>query len=209
MEQQILDFIRRVYEAIGWPGVVLLMTIESACIPLPSEIIMPLAGWMLIGAGRWEFIFVAGLFGAIGNVAGSAISYWAGVHGGRPFLLRYGKYLLITEHEIDNADKWFARYGDHAAFFSRLFPGVRTFISLPAGVARSPKLRFFLFTFAGSLIWSTLLAYGGYLLGSNYEAIRRVMRPFDIPIVVIVLALIAFFVWKRIRSMKAGKDTGK
>jgi membrane protein DedA with SNARE-associated domain len=124
-------------------------------------------------------------------------------------LLRYGKYLLITEHEIDNADKWFARYGDHAAFFSRLFPGVRTFISLPAGVARSPKLRFFLFTFAGSLIWSTLLAYGGYLLGSNYEAIRRVMRPFDIPIVVIVLALIAFFVWKRIRSMKAGKDTGK
>jgi len=186
-----------------------LMAIESACIPLPSEIIMPLAGWMLIGAGRWEFIFVAGLFGAIGNVLGSAISYWVGAHGGRPFLLRYGKYLLITEHEIDNADKWFARYGDRAAFFSRLLPGVRTFISLPAGIARTPRLRFYIFTFAGSLIWSTLLAFGGYLLGSNYEAIRRVMRPFDIPIVVIVLALVAYFIWKRVKSTRAAKDACK
>ena len=209
MEQHILDFIRNVYQSIGWPGVVILMTIESACIPLPSEIIMPLAGWMLIGAGRWEFIFVAGLFGAIGNVLGSAISYWVGAHGGRPFLLRYGKYLLVTEHEIDNADKWFARYGDRAAFFSRLLPGVRTFISLPAGIARTPRLRFYIFTFAGSLIWSTLLAFGGYLLGSNYEAIRRVMRPFDIPIVVIVLALVAYFIWKRVKSTRAAKDAGK
>ena len=209
MEQHILDFIRNVYQSIGWPGVVVLMTVESACIPLPSEIIMPLAGWMLIGAGRWEFIFVAGLFGAIGNVLGSAISYWVGAHGGRPFLLRYGKYLLITEHEIDNADKWFARYGDRAAFFSRLLPGVRTFISLPAGIARTPRLRFYIFTFAGSLIWSTLLAFGGYLLGSNYEAIRRVMRPFDIPIVVIVLALVAYFIWKRVKSTRAAKDAGQ
>jgi len=209
LEQHILDFIRNVYQSIGWPGVVILMAIESACIPLPSEIIMPLAGWMLIGAGRWEFIFVAGLFGAIGNVLGSAISYWVGAHGGRPFLLRYGKYLLITEHEIDNADKWFARYGDRAAFFSRLLPGVRTFISLPAGIARTPRLRFYIFTFAGSLIWSTLLAFGGYLLGSNYEAIRRVMRPFDIPIVVIVLALVAYFIWKRVKSTRAAKDSGK
>ena len=209
MEQHILDFIRNVYQSIGWPGVVILMAIESACIPLPSEIIMPLAGWMLIGAGRWEFIFVAGLFGAIGNVLGSAISYWVGAHGGRPFLLRYGKYLLITEHEIDNADKWFARYGDRAAFFSRLLPGVRTFISLPAGIARTPRLRFYIFTFAGSLIWSTLLAFGGYLLGSNYEAIRRVMRPFDIPIVVIVLALVAYFIWKRVKSTRAAKDACK
>ena len=209
MEQHILDFIRNVYQSIGWPGVVLLMAIESACIPLPSEIIMPLAGWMLIGAGRWEFIFVAGLFGAFGNVIGSAVSYWVGAHGGRPFLKRYGKYLLITEHEIDNADKWFARYGDRAAFFSRLLPAVRTFISLPAGIARTPKLRFYIFTFAGSLIWSTLLAYGGYLLGSNYEAIRRVMRPFDIPIIMFVLALAAYFVWKRIKSIRAAKNPAK
>jgi len=206
LEQHILDFIRNVYQHIGWAGVVGLMTIESACIPLPSEIIMPLAGWMLIGAGRWEFILVAGFYGAIGNVLGSAISYLVGAYGGRPFLKRYGKYLLITEHEINNADKWFARYGDRAAFFSRLLPGVRTFISLPAGIARTPKLRFYIFTFAGSLIWSTLLAYGGYLLGSNYEAIRRVMRPFDIPIVIILVAMVAYFIWKRIKSMKAAKN---
>ena len=209
MEQYILDFIRTVYQHIGWVGVVGLMTIESACIPLPSEIIMPLAGWMLIGTGRWEFIFAAGFFGAIGNVLGSSISYWVGAHGGRPLLLRYGKYLLISEHEIDNADKWFARYGDRAAFFSRLLPGIRTFISLPAGIARTPKLRFYTFTFAGSLIWSTLLAYGGYLLGSNYEAIRRVMRPFDIPIVIILVALAVIFVWKRIKSIRTATSAGR
>lgn len=211
MEQHILDFIRNVYQHIGWAGVIVLMTIESACIPLPSEIIMPLAGWMLIAAKGlgWEYILLAGFVGAIGNVLGSAISYWVGAHGGRPVLLRYGKYLLITEHEINNADRWFARYGDRAAFFSRLLPGVRTFISLPAGIARTPKLRFFIFTFIGSLIWSTVLAYGGYLLGSNYEAIRRAMRPFDIPILVAFLAVVAYFVWKRIKSMRAENNKVK
>jgi membrane protein DedA with SNARE-associated domain len=211
LEQHILDFIRNVYQHIGWAGVIVLMTIESACIPLPSEIIMPLAGWMLIAAKGlgWEYILLAGFVGAIGNVLGSAISYWVGAHGGRPVLLRYGKYLLITEHEINNADRWFARYGDRAAFFSRLLPGVRTFISLPAGIARTPKLRFFIFTFIGSLIWSTVLAYGGYLLGSNYEAIRRAMRPFDIPILVAFLAVVAYFVWKRIKSMRAENNKVK
>ena len=203
MEQHILDFIRNIYQAIGWPGVVLLMAIESACIPLPSEIIMPLAGWMLIATGHWEYVFLAGFYGAIGNIIGSAISYWAGAWGGRPFLRRFGKYLLITEHDLENADKWFARYGDRAAFFSRLLPGVRTFISLPAGIARTPKLRFFIYTFLGSLIWSTTLAYGGYLLGSNWEEIRRVIQPFDIPIVIIFVALAAVFVWKRVRSLRA------
>lgn len=209
MEQQILDFIRNVYHSIGWPGVVLLMAIESACIPLPSEIIMPLAGWMLIAAGRWEYVFLAGFYGAVGNLIGSAISYWVGARGGRPFLRRFGKYLLITEHEIDNADKWFARYGDRAAFFSRLLPGVRTFISLPAGIARTPKTRFFVFTFAGSLIWSAALAYGGYLLGSNWDEIRRVIQPFDIPIVIIFVALMALFVWRRVRALRAQSNHSK
>jgi membrane protein DedA with SNARE-associated domain len=187
LQQQILDFIRNVYQAIGWPGVVLLMTIESACVPLPSEIIMPLAGF----------------YGAIGNVLGSAIAYWVGIWGGRPFLRRFGKYLLITERDLESADKWFARYGDRAAFFSRLLPGVRSFISLPAGIARTPKLRFFTYTFVGSFIWCTALAYGGYLLGSNWENISNVIRPFDIPIVIIFVALVAFFIWKRLRSISA------
>jgi membrane protein DedA with SNARE-associated domain len=211
LEQQILDFIQTVYLRIGWPGVILMMTIESACIPLPSEIIMPLAGWMLIadkGLG-FEWIFIAGIFGALGNVFGSAISYWAGAWGGRPFLRRFGKYLLITEHELDNADKWFARYGDRAAFFSRLLPGVRTFISLPAGIARTSKVRFFTYTFLGSLIWSTALAYGGYLLGFNWEKIRSVMRPFDIPIGVLLIALVVVFVWRRLRAIRAQNSLSK
>jgi membrane protein DedA with SNARE-associated domain len=181
------------------------MAIESACVPLPSEIIMPLAGWMLItekGLG-WEWILLAGVFGAVGNVIGSAVAYWVGAWGGRPFLRRFGKYLLITEHDLENADKWFARYGDRAAFFSRLLPGVRSFISLPAGIARTPKVRFFIYTFIGSMIWSTALAYGGYLLGSNWDEIRRVIQPFDIPIVVIFVALVVFFVWKRLKTLRA------
>jgi membrane protein DedA with SNARE-associated domain len=209
LEQQILNFIRNIYQSIGWPGVIMLMAIESACIPLPSEIIMPLAGWMLIAAGRWEYVFLAGFYGAVGNIIGSAVAYWAGARGGRPFLRRFGKYLLITEHEIENADKWFARYGDRAAFFSRLLPGVRTFISLPAGIARTPKIRFFIYTFLGSLIWSTALAYGGYLLGSNWEAIRRVIQPFDIPIAIIVVALVVVFVWRRVRSLRSQNNLSK
>jgi membrane protein DedA with SNARE-associated domain len=209
LEQQILDFIRTVYESIGWPGVIMMMAIESACIPLPSEIIMPLAGWMLIVTGYWEYVFLAGFYGAIGNVIGSGVAYWAGAWGGRPLLRRFGKYLLITEHELDNADKWYARYGDRAAFFSRLLPGVRTFISLPAGIARTSKVRFFTYTFLGSLIWSTALAYGGYLLGSNWEKIRSIMRPLDIPIVVILIALVVVFVWRRLRAIRSQNSPSK
>jgi membrane protein DedA with SNARE-associated domain len=204
LEQQILDFIN---EHISWFGIIVMMAIESACIPLPSEIIMPLAGFSLIaqkGLG-WEWIFLAGLFGAVGNVIGSAVAYWIGAWGGRSFLRRYGKYFLITEHDLENADRWFERYCDRAAFLSRLLPGVRTFISLPAGIARTPKLRFFIYTFLGAFIWSTALAYGGYLLGNNWENIRNVMRPFDIPIVLALVGLVIVFLGKRIRELRREK----
>lgn len=164
---------------------------------------------MLIVTGHWEYVFLAGFYGSLGNVIGSGVAYWAGAWGGRPFLRHFGKYLLITKHELDNADKWFARYGDRAAFFSRLLPGVRTFISLPAGIARTPKVHFFTYTFLGSLIWSTALAYGGYLLGSNWEKIRSVMRPFDIPIGVILIALVVVFVWRRLRAIRAQNSLSK
>lgn len=201
MEQLILDFIRHVYQVIGWPGVVLLMTIESACIPLPSEIIMPLSGWMLIadrglGVG---YIVLAGFCGAVGNVVGSVIAYWVGAWGGRPFLNRYGKYLLISQHDIELADRWFDRYGDRIMFFSRLLPVVRTFISFPAGIARMNMGRFLLYSFLGSLLWSTGLAYGGYILGQNWEHIREVIRPFDIPILVVFLVLVVIFISRRLK----------
>jgi len=201
VEQLILDFVRHVYQVIGWPGVVLLMVIESACIPLPSEIIMPLSGWMLIadrglGVG---YIVLAGFCGAVGNVVGSVIAYWVGAWGGRPFLNRYGKYFLISQHDIELADRWFDRYGDRIMFFSRLLPIVRTFISFPAGIARMNMGRFLLYSFLGSLLWSTGLAYGGYILGQNWEHIREVIRPFDIPILVIFLVLVVIFVSRRLK----------
>ena len=209
MEHQILDFIRHVYQILGWPGVVLLMAIESACIPLPSEIIMPLSGWMLIadkGLGV-EYVVLAGLCGAVGNVIGSVIAYWVGAWGGRPFLHRYGKYVLVSHHDIEVADRWFDRYGDQIVFLSRLLPAVRTFISFPAGIARMKMGKFLLYSFLGSFPWSVGLAYGGYLLGQNWERIREVMRPFDIPILVIFLALVAFFIWRRIRSIQISSRT--
>ena len=202
MEQQILNFINHVYQVMGWPGVVLLMTIESACIPLPSEIIMPLAGWMLVesaGLGM-GYIILAGFFGAVGNVFGSLISYWVGNRGGLPFLKRYGKYILISNHDLELANRWFGRYGDWITFVARLVPGVRTFISLPAGIARMNLGKFSIYAFLGSLIWSAALAYGGYVLGQNWEEIRAAIRPFDYLILGAFIALVIVFVWMRLRS---------
>lgn len=202
MEQHILNFIQQVYNAIGWPGVILLMAIESACIPLPSEIIMPFAGWMLIADKHLglEYLLLAGLCGAIGNVIGSLIAYWVGAKGGRPFLQRYGKYLLISQHEIDISDRWFSKYGEAITFFSRLLPVVRTFISFPAGVARMKIWKFILYSFFGAFLWSIALAYGGYALGQNWESIRNNMRPFDIPIVIIFVLLVALYIWYKLRK---------
>lgn len=205
MEQAILDFVHNAYNALGWPGVFVLMAIESACIPLPSEIIMPLAGWMLIadkGLG-WEYILLIGFIGALGNLAGSGVAYWAGAHFGRGFLERYGKYLLITREDISKTDRWFQKYGDVTAFFSRLLPGIRTFVSLPAGIARMDLKRFFAFSFLGVLPWSVGLAWGGYLLGQNWEKIREVMRPFDLPIIALGVGAIIWFVWSRLRKISA------
>ena len=139
------------------------MAIESAAIPLPSELIMPLAGWMLVndrGLGE-EWLFLAAFFGALGNTLGSIVAYYAGAWGGRPLVTKYGKYVLISHHELDLADRFFKRWGNWAVFFSRLMPVVRTFISVPAGIARMPIWQFIIYTFAGAYIWSLGLAWGG------------------------------------------------
>jgi membrane protein DedA with SNARE-associated domain len=197
LENAIIDFLRNLYDHIGWLGVFIAMAVESAAIPLPSEVIMPLAGWFLIkdaGHPVW-WVLVAGVVGALGNVVGSAILYWIGALGGRPLLLKYGKYILISPHHIEMADRWFAEKGEATAFFSRLLPVVRTFISLPAGIARMNFGKFILYTFFGALVWSTALAAGGYVAGANWEEFRNKMRPFDYPIAAAVLiVLIVFFV---------------
>ena len=204
-----LGIITQVYGAIGWPGVVFLMAIESAAIPFPSELIMPLAGWLLIQAkgGSVWWVLLAGFYGGMGNLLGSWVAYWISMKGGRPLLLKYGKYVLMSKDEVDKAEIWFNKYGEWAVFIGRLLPVVRTFISIPAGLARMNLWRFSLYTFAGSFIWSLGLAYGGFLLGENWEDLRAVMRPFDIPILLILAAGAAWLLVHRIKSIRAQNRT--
>ena len=187
-----------------WPGVVALMAIESACIPLPSELIMPLAGWMLIKEQSLAvtYVLVAGVYGALGNTIGSVIAYVVGMWGGRPFLEKYGKYILISKHDLNLADRWFDRSGSWSIFASRLLPVVRTFISLPAGIARMHFFKFLAYTFLGSFIWSTGLAYGGYQMGEHWEQIRALMRPFDPVIITIAIILIAFYIYRHVKHSR-------
>ena len=205
MEQELLHFIDYIYSLIQWPGVVVLMAIESACIPLPSELIMPLAGWMLVKEQSQPAIYtlVAGAYGALGCVIGSVVAYGVGMWGGRPLLEKYGKYILVSNHDLDLADRWFEKRGDWIIFGSRLLPVVRTFISLPAGIARMHFVKFVIYTFLGSFIWCAGLAYGGYRLGEHWEQIRTVMRPFDPFIGALIIALIAFYIYRHLRHAKA------
>jgi membrane protein DedA with SNARE-associated domain len=200
-EQHLLQIITNLFNAIQWPGVVLLMAIESACIPIPSELIMPLAGWLLIKAQGLPPIYclLGGALGAFGNLIGSMVAYWVGANGGRPFLEKYGRYVLITKRDLDGADAWFAKRGTISVFISRILPVIRTFISLPAGIVRMNFAKFSVYTFIGSFIWSTGLTFGGFLLGEHWDEIRAAIRPFDIPIVIIVGLLIAYYVFRHIR----------
>ncbi len=204
IEQQIVLFLQNLFQTMGWPGVVIAMAIESACIPLPSEVTMPLAGWMLVQAqGLTEgFLLIAAFWGALGNTIGSVITYWVGAQGGRPLLEKYGKYILISKRDMDLADRWFVRWGEPTAFFSRMLPVVRTFISLPAGIARMNFTRFTVLTFIGSFIWSGLLAWAGFVFGSHWQEVRDAMRPFDIPIIIIVLILVALYVYRHLKHAR-------
>jgi membrane protein DedA with SNARE-associated domain len=204
VEDGLLEFITEVYDFMGWGGVVFMMAVESAAIPLPSEIIMPLAGWKLIlerESSAW-FLMLAGFYGALGNLLGSLVAYYVGAKGGRPILERYGKYVLITRKDLDRADGWFEKRGELTVFAARLLPVIRTFISLPAGVARMNIWKFSIYTFLGAFPWSLGLAYGGYKLGENWEDMRAVLRPFDIPIILIVIALVALYIRHKLKELK-------
>ena len=195
-EAQLIDFFTRQYETIGYPLVVIAMAIESMCIPLPSEIILPLAG-VMVSKGTFTLIG-ATLAGTLGCVIGSAIAYWVGYYGGRPLLERYGKYVLIRAHDIDVADHWFGRYGDIAILVSRMLPVIRTFISLPAGIARMHFGKFTLYTAVGSLPWSFALVYAGKSLGDNWEQVRGIFQKFDYVIVALVIAGVAWYVYRHV-----------
>jgi len=186
------------------------MAIESACIPFPSEVIMPLAGWFLVkdqGHGL-EYLLLAAFYGALGNLLGSLVAYYAGAWGGRPLLQKYGRWILITPKELDWADRWFAKYGEVTVFATRLMPVVRTFISFPAGIARMNIWRFSILTFAGAFPWSLALAFAGYQLGEHWERIIDYFRPVSIPIALVVALLVAYFFYRRIREIRQSEPEG-
>jgi membrane protein DedA with SNARE-associated domain len=179
----------------GYLGITALMGIESACVPIPSEIIMPFSGY-LVSLGRFRLMWVA-VAGSLGCNAGSIAAYAVGAYGGRPLAERYGYYLWISKSDLAMADRWFEHFGDWAVFFARLVPLVRTFIALPAGIARMDFLRFNIYTFLGSLPWCWALAYAGMKLGSRWSILREYFHRFDTAIVVLVVAGIVWFVYHR------------
>lgn len=185
---------------LGYGGIVLLMAIESACIPLPSEIIMPFAGY-LVFKGEMQLWAVA-LAGAVGCVLGSFVAYYAGAWGGRPFVEKYGKYILISHHDLAMADRWFQRHGDITIFVGRLLPVIRTFIAFPAGISRMAMGRFVIYTFVGSYIWCWGLAWVGLKLGQNWNTLGVYFHRFDAAIGVILLIGLIWYVRRHLNHMK-------
>ena len=187
----------------GYLGIALLMAIESACIPLPSEIIMPFAGY-LVSTGRFD-LFLAATAGAIGCNLGSIVAYEIGKRGGRPLAERWGRYVLVGPGELDAADRFFARFGNMAVLIGRLLPVIRSFIAFPAGVARMPLVPFHVYTFLGSWPWCFGLAWVGMKLGDQWKkspAMKAAFHSADAVIAVVLVAAVAFYIWHRVRGLK-------
>ncbi len=190
-------FIVAVIGFSGYTGVFILMLIESCGIPMPSEVIMPFSGF-LVAAGKLNFWLVV-LAGTFGNLVGSLLAYWIGLVGGRPLIEKYGKYFLISRHDLDLADRWFSRFGQLTVFFGRLLPVIRTYISFPAGIAKMDIKKFSFYTFLGALPWTLLFAWLGVKMGNNWELIREKLHNFDLAILALVILVIAWYIWRHIR----------
>lgn len=200
-------FIITVISGSGYAGIALLMGIESACIPLPSEIIMPFSGY-LVFMGRFQLFWVA-TAGAIGCNLGSAVAYWVGAYGGRPMVERFGRYVLLDKKDLDRTTRFFFKYGSITVFVARLLPVVRTFIALPAGIAKMPQLRFHIYTFLGSWPWCFALAYVGMKLGQGWETdprFKAVFHQFHTAVVVLLLAGIVWFLWSHLKGKTQPKQ---
>ncbi len=201
----ILEWLSRIIisiiESTGYAGIAFLMALESANIPVPSEVIMPFSGY-LVFAGKFNLWWVA-FWGAFGNLVGSLVSYYFGFYGGRKFLGKYGKFFFVTENDLDLADRWFQKYGTLTIFASRVLPVVRTFISFPAGIARMNVWKFSIYTFAGAFVWSYFLAYVGVIMGENWTHLEAYFRKFDWVIIIGVIILGAWWVLRHIKNQNS------
>jgi len=199
----LVQFVTHVIQSGGYAGIVALMGIESACIPLPSEIIMPFAGY-LVYLGQFSLVGVA-TAGAIGCNLGSLVAYWIGAAGGRPLVVRYGRWVLMNHHDLDRMTWFFEKYGSITVLVSRLLPVVRTFIAFPAGIAKMPQLRFHVYTFIGSWPWCFALAYVGMRLGKAWHTDPRFhqwFHRFHLVVEVALLAAIVWFIWTHIQRAR-------
>lgn len=200
MIEHVVNWITNLIAHTGYIGVLILMALESACIPVPSEAIMPFAGSLIVLKPSLQFSLpVLALIGAVGNLLGSILAYWIGALGGRPFVIKYGKYLLIRRRDIEKSDAFFAKYGEATALFSRVLPIVRTFISLPAGIARMNFYRFCVFTFVGALPFCYLLAWAGVVLGRHWSNVKIVLHRADTAVSVVLIALLVLWFWHHLR----------
>lgn len=203
----LVQFITHVISVGGYAGVIALMGIESACIPLPSEVIMPFAGYVAY-LGRMNLLLVA-TAGAIGCNLGSAIGYWIGAWGGRPLVERYGRWVLMNRRDLDRMTSFFDGYGSITVLLARLLPVVRTFIAFPAGIAKMNQLRFHIYTFIGSWPWCFVLAYVGMKLGEKWDTdprFQQTFHRFQVAIEIAILIGIVWFIWSHIRHRNQGEQ---
>ncbi|MGB8036359.1 MAG: DedA family protein [Nitrososphaeraceae archaeon] len=201
----LVEFITSVISSLGYGGIFFLMILESALIPIPSEIIMPFSGF-LASTGKFGSVGVI-LAGSLGNLVGSVITYYLGIRLGRAFLIKYGKYILFRVHHLVWTEQLFQKYGDKISFVGRLLPGVRTYISLPAGIGKSNFIKFVVYTLVGSIIWNSLLTYAGIQLGRSWQHIDKYSGYLDIIAVVAIAVFIVWIVYSNTRNRGKGNIT--
>ncbi|MDO8444215.1 MAG: DedA family protein [bacterium] len=208
MATQIIDSLANIVTStidhVGYFGVFFLMLLESCGVPMPSEVIMPFAGFV-VATGNMLLLPVI-IAGVLGDVSGSVIAYLIGKKGGRPLIEKYGRYVLISKHDLNLADRWFAKHGELTVFLGRLLPVVRTYISFPAGISEMKLPKFILYTFLGALPWVWLLAYLGTKMGSNWGLIREKLHNFDLAIVIVLAALFTLYILRHIKHNKMDKS---
>lgn len=204
MITNIIDFLAKFVVMIisftGYSGIFLLMALESCGIPMPSEVIMPFSGF-LVATGNMNFWMVV-LMGTLGNLGGSLLAYWIGYKGGRPLIEKYGKYILISHHDLDLADNWFNKYGNLTVFFGRLLPVIRTYISFPAGIAKMDLKKFSFYTFIGAFPWCVIFTWLGVKMGNNWELIKTKLHNFDLAMAVLVIIAVLWYIWRHLKNRK-------
>ena len=198
----IANFVTNIVSHLGYPGVFLLMALESACIPIPSEIIMPFSGF-LVATGQFNFWAIV-IVGSLGNLAGSFLAYWIGYTGGRSLVEKYGRYILLSQRDLESSDRFFRKYGQSTVFFSRLLPIIRTFISLPAGISKMDFKKFSLYTFLGVIPFTAVLTYAGVKLKENWTALQPYFHKFDLIIAIVIVLVVIWFVFRHLKRTNNG-----